>query len=151
MGAEDVVLDIFIFIWKNSDRINIGWTIPAVRIKDAPRFAYRGMHLDVSRHFFAVDEVKRYLDIMELHKLNKFHWHLTDDQGWRIEIKKYPELTQIGSKRKGTCIRKEWDNLDGGGSSALWTSTTGVISHPRDNRRFDHEGERTVPNLIAVY
>lgn len=89
------------------------WTIPAVRINDAPRFAYRGLHFDVSRHFFGVDEVKRYIDIMELHKLNTLHWHLTDDQGWRVEIKKYPGLTEIGSKRKGTCIRKEWDNLDG--------------------------------------
>lgn len=89
------------------------WVIPALRINDAPRFAYRGLHFDEGRHFFGVDEVKRYLDIMELHKLNTLHWHLTEDQGWRIEIKKYPLLTEIGSKRKGTCIRKEWDNLDG--------------------------------------
>lgn len=89
------------------------WTIPALHIKDAPRFAYRGLHLDVSRHFFSVDEVKRYIDIMEFHKLNKLHWHLTDDQGWRIEIKKYPLLTEVGSMRKGTCIKKEWENLDG--------------------------------------
>ena len=89
------------------------WTIPVLHINDAPRFAYRGLHFDVSRHFFSVDEVKRYIDIMEFHKLNKLHWHLTDDQGWRIEIKKYPLLTEVGSMRKGTCVRKEWDNLDG--------------------------------------
>ena len=89
------------------------WTIPAVKINDAPRFGYRGMHFDVSRHFYDVEQVKRYLDIMELHKLNTLHWHLTDDQGWRIEIKKYPELTTIGANRKGTCIKKEWTNLDG--------------------------------------
>lgn len=89
------------------------WEIPVLHISDEPRFAYRGLHLDVSRHFFGVEEVKRYLDVMEVHKLNKFHWHLTDDQGWRIEIKKYPLLTQVGAVRKGTCIRKEWDNLDG--------------------------------------
>ena len=89
------------------------WVIPAVKISDEPRFGYRGMHLDVSRHFFSVEEVKRYLDIMEVHKLNKLHWHLTDDQGWRLEIKKYPKLTEIGACRKGTCIKKEWDNLDG--------------------------------------
>lgn len=89
------------------------WTIPALHIKDAPRFAYRGLMLDEGRHFFGIDEVKRYLDIMELHKLNTLHWHLTEDQGWRIEIKKYPLLTEIGSVRKGTCIRKEWENLDG--------------------------------------
>ena len=71
------------------------------------------MHFDVSRHFFNVEQVKRYIDIMELHKLNKLHWHLTDDQGWRVEIKKYPGLTEIGANRKGTCIKKEWTNLDG--------------------------------------
>ena len=60
--------------------------IPCVHIYDAPRFAYRGMHLDVARHFFSVDQVKKYLDIMAIHKMNTFHWHLTDDQGWRVEI-----------------------------------------------------------------
>jgi hexosaminidase len=76
--------------------------VPACFITDEPRFSYRGMHLDVCRHFFTVDEVKRYLDILALHKFNTFHWHLTDDQGWRIEIKKYPELTTTGSQRKET-------------------------------------------------
>lgn len=76
--------------------------VPACFITDEPRFSYRGMHLDVCRHFFTVDEVKRYLDILALHKFNTFHWHLTDDQGWRIEIKKYPELTATGSQRKET-------------------------------------------------
>ena len=84
------------------------WTIPCVKINDAPRFGYRGLHLDESRHFFGMDEVKRYLDIMEVHKLNTLHWHLTDDQGWRIEIKKYPELTSVGSKRSGTCVKKDF-------------------------------------------
>ena len=97
----------------NKPAPRVKWTIPAASIKDAPRFSYRGLHFDVSRHFFSVDEVKRYIDIMELHKLNTLHWHLTDDQGWRIEIKKYPLLTQVGANRKGTCIRKEWENLDG--------------------------------------
>lgn len=73
--------------------------IQRTAIADVPRFKYRGMHLDVSRHFFPVDEVKRYIDQMSRLKLNVFHWHLTDDQGWRIEIKKYPKLTEIGSKR----------------------------------------------------
>lgn len=81
-----------------------GWIIPCCKINDAPRFGYRGMHLDVSRHFFDIDVVKRYLDIMEIHKLNTLHWHLTDDQGWRIEIKKYPKLTEIGSIRNKTLI-----------------------------------------------
>ena len=79
-------------------------SVPACHITDAPRFSYRGMHLDVCRHFFTVDEVKRYLDIMALHKFNVFHWHLTDDQGWRIEIKKYPELAKVGSQRKETLV-----------------------------------------------
>ncbi len=74
-------------------------SIPCTNIKDAPRFAYRGMHLDVSRHFYSVDFIKKYLDAMAMYKLNNFHWHLTDDQGWRIEIKKYPKLTQVGSNR----------------------------------------------------
>lgn len=80
------------------------WTLPYMKIQDKPRFGYRGMHLDVARHFFDVNEVKKYIDIMAIHKLNRFHWHLTDDQGWRIEIKKYPELTQVGSIRKETII-----------------------------------------------
>lgn len=80
------------------------WIMPCAEINDFPRFKYRGMHMDVSRHFFDMDMVKKYLDIMEIHKLNTLHWHLTDDQGWRIEIKKYPRLTEIGSVRKETLI-----------------------------------------------
>lgn len=78
--------------------------IPFLHIYDKPRFSYRGMHLDVSRHFFEVSFIKKYIDYLAFHKMNIFHWHLTDDQGWRIEIKKYPELTRIGSKRNGTII-----------------------------------------------
>ena len=74
-------------------------SIPCVRIEDYPRFHWRGMHLDVSRHFFDVEFVKRYLDHLAMHKLNVFHWHLTDDDGWRVEIKKYPRLTQVGAWR----------------------------------------------------
>ena len=73
--------------------------IPTVAVTDAPRFNWRGFHLDVSRHFFTVDEVKEIIDLMALYKLNRFHWHLTDDQGWRIEIKKYPLLTEKGAWR----------------------------------------------------
>jgi len=76
--------------------------IPAVDISDAPRFPYRGMHLDAGRHFMPVDFVKKYIDLMSQYKFNYFHWHLTEDQGWRIEIKKYPKLTEIGSRRKET-------------------------------------------------
>lgn len=76
----------------------------AMKIDDYPQFKWRGMHLDVVRHFFTVDEVKKYLDYLAMYKMNTFHWHLTDDQGWRIEIKKYPKLTEIGSKRKESMI-----------------------------------------------
>ncbi len=79
-----------------------GLDVPAVRINDAPRFQYRGMHLDVARHFMPVEFVKKYIDVMSQYKFNYFHWHLTEDQGWRIEIKKYPRLTEIGSKRPET-------------------------------------------------
>jgi hexosaminidase len=96
-------------------------TIPCATIKDYPRFSYRGMHLDVSRHFFDVDFIKKYLDLMAAYKLNNFHWHLTDDQGWRLEIKKYPKLTEVGSKRAQTKIGRAlvdtglYDNTPYGG------------------------------------
>ncbi len=76
--------------------------IPQLLINDHPRFEYRGMHLDVARHFFSVEYVKKYMDYLALHKFNNFHWHLTDDQGWRIEIKKYPKLTEVGGCRDQT-------------------------------------------------
>jgi hexosaminidase len=78
--------------------------IPFVSIIDYPRFAYRGMHLDASRHFFDVSFIKKYIDFLALHKMNYFHWHLTDDHGWRIEIKKYPKLTEVGAWRNGSII-----------------------------------------------
>ena len=87
--------------------------LPAVTINDYPRFTYRGMHLDVSRHFFPADSIKKYIDILALHNMNTLHWHLTDDQGWRIEIKKYPELTTIGSQRKETVIGRNSGEYDG--------------------------------------
>ena len=79
-------------------------TLPASQIVSNPRFGYRGMHLDCVRHFFGVETVKRYIDIMALHGMNRLHWHLTDDQGWRIEIKKYPRLTEVGAWRNGTVL-----------------------------------------------
>jgi hexosaminidase len=78
--------------------------LPGVIIQDKPTFAYRGAHLDCCRHFFSVDEVKQFIDIIALHKLNVFHWHLTEDQGWRAEIKQYPKLTEVGSVRKETLV-----------------------------------------------
>ena len=88
------------------------WTLLCCEIEDAPRFGYRGLHLDESRHFFGMDAVKRYLDIMEIHKLNTLHWHLTDDQGWRVEIKKYPRLTEFGSIRNKTVIGHIYKSKD---------------------------------------
>jgi hexosaminidase len=90
---------------KRSDRV----VIPSVTVRDAPRFPWRGMHLDVSRHFFPKKFIKTYIDMIAMHKMNVFHWHLTDDQGWRIEIKKYPKLTKVGAWR----VNREnhlWDN-----------------------------------------
>lgn len=87
--------------------------LPAAEIKDYPRFAYRGMHLDVGRHFFPVEFVKEYIDLLALHNMNTFHWHLTEDQGWRIEIKKYPKLTEIGSQRSETVIGHNSGKYDG--------------------------------------
>ena len=91
-------------IYANKTNEQIKLNLPCVEITDYPRFKYRGLHLDVSRHFFSVVEIKKYIDAMAVRKLNRFHWHLTDDQGWRIEIKKYPLLTQIGSRRDETLI-----------------------------------------------
>lgn len=90
-------------------------SIPAGFIRDEPQYSYRGMHLDVARHMFPVEFIKRYLDLIALHKMNTFHWHLTEDQGWRIEIKKYPELTEIGSVRKETMVDKNFDPYVGDG------------------------------------
>lgn len=79
-------------------------SVPAIEINDEPRFAWRGMHLDVSRHFFSVEFIKKYIDYLASYKFNTFHWHLTDDQGWRIEIKKYPKLQSVSAYRKGTLV-----------------------------------------------
>ncbi len=82
----------------------VEWVLPCVVILDKPRFPYRGLHLDVGRHFFPASFIKRYIDLMALHKMNYFHWHLTEDQGWRIEIKEYPKLTEVGAYRDETLV-----------------------------------------------
>ena len=93
--------------------------LPAAEIADQPRFAYRGMHLDVSRHFFPIEFVKRYIDLLALHQMNTFHWHLTDDQGWRIESKRFPRLNEVSSTRRHTVVGKahsgEFDETPHGG------------------------------------
>ncbi len=91
-------------ILRGAPTADVAWTVPAVHIEDAPRFSWRGAHLDAGRHFMPMDFVKKYIDLLALHKLNRFHWHLTEDQGWRIEIKKYPRLTEVGSCRDQTLV-----------------------------------------------
>ena len=89
--------------------------VPSLRIDDAPRFGYRGMHLDVGRHFFGPDFVKRYIDMLARYKINRLHWHLTEDQGWRIEIDRYPRLTEVGAYRAQTHIGHAREDFDGDG------------------------------------
>lgn len=91
-------------IYRESKVSNVDWTVPCVQIEDYPQFQWRGALLDVARHFMPKEFVKKFIDLLALHKLNSFQWHLTDDQGWRIEIKKYPKLTQIGAWRKETLV-----------------------------------------------
>ena len=90
-----------------------GTVLPALQIEDAPSFGYRGAMLDCGRHFFTVDEIKTFIDLLALHKINRFHWHLTEDQGWRIEIRRYPELTKIGSQRSETVLGNNSPAYDG--------------------------------------
>ncbi|MFQ5690574.1 MAG: beta-N-acetylhexosaminidase [Gemmatimonadota bacterium] len=91
------------------------WLLPAVHISDSPRFPYRGMHLDVGRHLFPVSFIERYIDLLASYKMNVFHWHLTEDQGWRIQIRRYPRLTSIGSYRRETVLGKHFDPYVGDG------------------------------------
>ena len=83
---------------------NVAWSVPGIEIEDAPRFSWRGSHLDVGRHFMPKTTVLKHIDLLALHKLNVFHWHLTEDQGWRIEIKRYPKLTEVGAWRKDSMV-----------------------------------------------
>ena len=109
-------------------------SFPAVKIQDYPRFAYRGMMLDVSRHFFTLDSIKRYIDMLALHNINRFHWHLSEDQGWRIEIKKYPELTKVGSMRSETVIGHNTDEYDGKPYGGFYTQEEAkeIVAYARD-------------------
>ena len=96
-------------------------SLPAVEVKDAPRFAYRAFMIDVGRHYFSVPYLKKLIDVFAMHNINYFHWHLTEDQGWRLEIKKYPMLTQIGSKRKETILPTNKNEFDGVPVSGYYT------------------------------
>ena len=93
--------------------VEAGTPVRGIEINDAPRFPYRGMHLDVVRHFMPVEFVKRYIDLLSRYKMNRFHWHLTDDQGWRIPLSKYPRLIEIGSCRKETLVERNFDPFVG--------------------------------------
>lgn len=105
------MLPVEVYVGKKAAKAN--WALRCASIQDKPRFGYRGMHLDCCRHFFSVDEVKKYIDVMAMHKMNRLHWHISEDQGWRIEIKKYPKLTEIGSVRHGTMILRDFNSNDG--------------------------------------
>ncbi len=91
-------------IFRQAEMAGVAWSVPGIAIEDLPRFAWRGVHLDVARHFMPKEFVKKLIDLAALHKLNRFHWHLTDDQGWRLEIKQYPRLTEVGAWRPQTII-----------------------------------------------
>lgn len=97
-------------IYREAEVRSVSWSVPAVHIEDAPRFSWRGSHMDVGRHFQPKAFVKKYIDLLARHKLNRFHWHLTEDQGWRIEIKQYPRLTEVGSCRDNTLVGSHTDN-----------------------------------------
>jgi len=99
-------------IFRQAPVSGVIWTVPAVDIEDLPRFSWRGAHLDVSRSFMPKEFVKKYIDLLALHKMNRFHWHLTDDQGWRIEIKKYPLLTSIGGWRRQSLVGQQHGYAD---------------------------------------
>jgi len=113
-------------IFREAPVGDIEWTVPAVAIEDWPRFPWRGAHLDVARHFMPKEFVKKYIDLLALHKLNTFHWHLTEDQGWRLEIRQYPKLTEVGAWRKETLVghqsrdRSQWQ-FDGKPHGGFYT------------------------------
>lgn len=121
------------------------WAIPAVEIKDSPRFGWRGLMLDVSRHFYDKDEVKELLDLMALYKMNKFHWHLTDDQGWRVEIKKYPLLTEKGAWRKYNSHDKTCLEL----AKRMTTQTTSSRKKKSESLRAIHSMADSTPRMTS--
>ena len=100
-------------IYGTEKNVVADWSIQCCSITDGPRFAYRGVHLDPCRHFWTIEETKRYIDVMATYKMNRLHWHLTEDQGWRIEIKSLPRLTEVGAWRNGTMVGHDWANDDG--------------------------------------
>ena len=125
-------------IFRSAPVTGVQWTMPAVSIVDRPMFAWRGMHLDVARHFMPKEFVKKYIDLLALHKMNRFHWHLTDDQGWRLEIKKYPRLTQIGGWRDSTIVGHQPDD-----------TTHAVFDHTRHGGFYTQDDVREIVAYAA--
>ena len=123
-------------IYASTPQSGIRWKLPAVTIEDYPRFKWRGAMMDVSRHFMPKATVLKFIDLMALHKLNTFHWHLTDDQGWRIEIKRYPKLTSVGSMRKESRVGHERDKkgFDGTPHGGFYTQNEvrEVVAYARE-------------------
>ena len=102
-------------VYGHRDASGEDWRLPCMTIHDKPLFGYRGLMLDCSRHFFSTDDIRKMLDVMAMFKLNRFHWHLTDDQGWRVESVRYPLLTQVGAYRDGTMVEGSSDGIRYGG------------------------------------
>lgn len=123
-------------------------TIPSVDITDRPRYAYRGMHMDPCRHFFSTEATKRFIDRLAYHKLNKFHWHLTEDQGWRIEIKQYPKLAEIASKRKGTIVLDHETGWDDNKYDEI--PVEGYFSHEQIREIIQYAGDRHIEVIPEI-
>ena len=129
-GMQTLLQLLPVHVYRQAAVTGLIWRVPAVAVEDTPRFSWRGAHLDVSRHFMPKEFVKKYIDLLAIHKMNRFHWHLTDDQGWRLEIKKYPKLTAVGAWRTETLVghdvrdsspdaaRRKFDGVRHGGFSA---------------------------------
>lgn len=110
-GAQTLRQLLPVEIYEKKARKDVTWTVPGCEIEDTPRFAWRGMHLDVSRHFYGTKFIKEFIDWLAIHKMNTFHWHLTDDGGWRLEMKKYPKLTEIGAWREEQSVEWSYQGL----------------------------------------
>jgi hexosaminidase len=124
---------------------SVQWAIPHVQVVDEPRFGWRGLHLDVGRHFMPVEFIKKYIDLLALHKMNRFHWHLTEDQGWRIEIRKYPKLTEVGACRDETMIGHYWDR-----PWWAWLTFWKEAPHQYDGQRYcGHYTQHEVREIVA--
>lgn len=131
-GVQSLYQLLPVDIYGKTKNKHANWTIPSVEIEDAPRFVYRGLMLDICRHFEPVEYIYKFIDVLAMNKMNTFHWHLTDDQGWRIEIKKYPKLTEIGSKRTHTLVDYHYTN------------------YPRIYEEKEHSGYYTQEQIKAI-